>query len=275
MKSFEQEYYEDESFWAGGMVQDEANRVRIERTAAMIPASVGSLVDVGCGNGVFVNYLTNAKPQLEITGVDRSVTALTYVNTKKREASIDELPFADKEFDCVTCLEVIEHLPETIYQKSLDELARVSKQVVIISVPNNEKLEDSYTKCPNCLSIFNYELHLRKFDKQKLQQLMSARGFDCKEIITTGTGKAYYGHKAFRKLFYPEQMLKWNSPICPICGYREAGRAIQNEASKPIANSSTPTQGKRKLISYFTAIPKFFWPKESKDYWMIARFERV
>ena len=55
------------------MIQDEANRVRIERTAAMIPNNVGSLVDVGCGNGAFVNYLTNAPTLAGIIAAVRSI----------------------------------------------------------------------------------------------------------------------------------------------------------------------------------------------------------
>jgi len=256
------------------MVQDEANRIRIERTAALVPEDTKSMLDAGCGNGVFVNYLAETRNGISITGVDRSSAALAYVKTNKQEASVDALPFADQSFDCVSCLEVIEHLPETIYEKSLDELARVSKGCIIISVPYKEKLEESYTRCPACRSIFNYELHLRSFNDDAMKKLMLSRGYSCTEMITTGTGKTLYGHRLFRKIFYPEQLLKWNSPICPICGFK-GNAAWQPTAEQGVGYVQTGALKKRKLISYFTAIPKLIWPKVRKDYWVIVKYEKI
>jgi len=61
LNDFEKAYYEHAGFWNGDMVQDDANRRRIELTAAMVPGEAGSLLDAGCGNGVFVNYLSGTR----------------------------------------------------------------------------------------------------------------------------------------------------------------------------------------------------------------------
>jgi hypothetical protein len=45
-----------------------------------------------------------------------------------------EIPFPDNSFDCVLCLDVLEHL-ESIYQ-IFDECCRVTNQYVIVSLPN-------------------------------------------------------------------------------------------------------------------------------------------
>lgn len=271
MSNFEKEYYEHEHFWAGEMVQDAANKKRIELTCDLIPSGIKTLADVGCGNGVFLHYILQKRPEIEAIGVDRSQTALKFVKAKKIEASIENLPLENKSIDCVTCLEVIEHLPIDIYEKGLDELARITGKTLIISVPYNEILEDSYNKCPNCKSIFNRVFHLRNFTKQKMETLMSDRGFKCKETVTTGTARHFWGHKRYRQLFYPEQLLKWNSAICPICGFKEKGKTISQQNSH---SSIQAIISKRKLISYFSAIPKMVWPKIAKDYWIIARYER-
>ena len=55
MSDFEKKYYESEKFWTGDVLQDEMNRNRISFTANLIPAEVKSLLDVGCGNGIFIN----------------------------------------------------------------------------------------------------------------------------------------------------------------------------------------------------------------------------
>ncbi|MFM6924527.1 MAG: methyltransferase domain-containing protein, partial [Ferruginibacter sp.] len=124
MSDFEKQYYEADSFWSEGQLMDERNFNRIKTTAALIPPEVNSLLDVGCGNGVFLNWLQEQQTKIELTGTDRSAAALNYVKTKKVQSDIVELPFADESFDCVSCLEVIEHLPVSVYEKALKELVR-------------------------------------------------------------------------------------------------------------------------------------------------------
>lgn len=53
-----------------------------------------------------------------------------------REVDLEkgELPFEDGSFDCVLCLDVLEHL-ESIHD-IFDELCRVSRQYLILSLPN-------------------------------------------------------------------------------------------------------------------------------------------
>ena len=42
----------------------------LERVAALIPAGVRSVVELGCSTGVFANVLKARRPELDITGVD-------------------------------------------------------------------------------------------------------------------------------------------------------------------------------------------------------------
>ncbi len=133
MNNFEKEYYESERFWEGEALQDEGNIKRIKETASLIPPDTTSLVDIGCGNGVFVNYLQKEIPNLNLFAIDRSKSALKYVKTENKEGDIADIPLPDNSFDCVTCLEVIEHLPVGVFQKALSELVRISNKYVIIS----------------------------------------------------------------------------------------------------------------------------------------------
>jgi SAM-dependent methyltransferase len=48
---------------------------------------------------------------------------------------IEQLPFADRSFDCVVCCEVLEHLDNLYFIFS--ELVRVTRRYLIISLPNN------------------------------------------------------------------------------------------------------------------------------------------
>lgn len=272
MESFEKMYYEAETFWEGDVLKDPANQERIRATASLIPPVVKTLIDVGCGNGTFVNYLSDNYPGLDLTAVDRSETALKFVRTNKLEVDISSLPFDDHSFDCVTCLEVIEHLPVPLYKQSLRELTRIAKDHVIISVPYAEKLETNYTRCPSCRTIFNRDIHVRNFFDKDIKSLLAEFGFGCDFIQKLNHIKKFVGHDLYRKLFYPEQFLKWQSPICPVCGFSTP--PTKENGSKQITDPQ-PVTSKRKLISYFTGLPKLFWPKTSHYYWILAKYSRV
>jgi SAM-dependent methyltransferase len=99
-ESPEQAYYENETLWAQDFEQDPQERLRLEAASQSIPQGVSSLLDVGCGNGAFVNRLAGRFTR--VCAVDRSEVALSFVKTEKRLARVDQLPFAG-EFDLVAC----------------------------------------------------------------------------------------------------------------------------------------------------------------------------
>jgi 2-polyprenyl-3-methyl-5-hydroxy-6-metoxy-1,4-benzoquinol methylase len=85
----------------------------------------GHILDVGCGEGYFRSLI----------GPERYV-GLDIVGRADVVVNLDHgsLPFPDATFDCVVCTDVLEHL-EHIHAM-LDELLRVSRRYIIISLPN-------------------------------------------------------------------------------------------------------------------------------------------
>lgn len=85
------------------------------------------VLDVGCRDMRLKDYLPD---YVGYTATD--------LNAKKGIIKIDlnkhKLPFKDKTFDYVFCLEVLEHIHSPF--KVLSELKRVSKRYIILSVPN-------------------------------------------------------------------------------------------------------------------------------------------
>lgn len=270
MASFEQDYYESERFWQDGAIEDEGNIRRFNETAALVPEQAKSLVDIGCGNGLFLNHLQVMRPDMRLMGIDRSVTALQFVRFEKAQGDIAEIPLEDRSFDCVSCLEVIEHLPIVTFEKALAELSRISKRYIIVSVPLAEILEENYTKCPRCKTSFNADLHLRNFSETDMQSLLVKHGYKMVTMKKTGERVKYKGHYQFRKIFHRKQFTEWRSPICPVCGYREETIEQKKQAAAP----ATATVSRNGFVSYFTALPKLFWPKERKYYWVICLYEK-
>jgi len=273
MNNFEKDYYESDRFWDGEAIQDEGNLNRFRVTGALIPDDVESLVDIGCGNGLFVNYMKTYRPELKLLAVDRSKTALKFVKTEKIEGDIISIPLSDHSYDCVSCLEVIEHLPVNVFKEALAELSRVANKYVLISVPYAEELEDNHTQCPQCKSIFNADLHMRNFSDIKMQHLLSSNGFECVGTKKEGERVSFKGHNRYIRIFYPNHVRQWRSPICPICGFQGDERLETNMQNN--RDSGKVSNANRSFMSYFSWLPKLFWPKEKKYYWIICLYKRT
>lgn len=88
------------------------------------------ILDVGCGNGAFIQYLQN-QGFTNVTGCD----IIPPVGFRYGNAS-DTLPYEDKEFDIVTFVNVIEHVENPL--QSLRECKRVLKDdgTIILVTPN-------------------------------------------------------------------------------------------------------------------------------------------
>ncbi len=271
MQSFEEAYYEAESFWSDGAVQDERNLTRMARTAELVPPDARTLLDVGCGNGVFGHQLQLHRPELKIFGVDRSQAALQHVRFEKQKSAIDSLPFDDNQFDCVTCLQVIEHLPVNVYDKALHELNRIARKYIIIGVPFKEVLENNFTRCPSCKSTFNIDLHLRSYDYPELESLFRNREFRLDQVVFPDerTRKKYL-HHVTGLLKKSPTLRSFVVPVCPICGYSEGDKTMLSVAGQDGASETSP----RTIIKNgLKRILDPLWPVEQvPGYWVICRY---
>ena len=107
-----------------------------------------SILDIGCLNGNFYNFLKEKKFNiLSFTGIDFSTDLINLANERFPEqtwivADRLKLPFEDNKFDVITLLEVLEHVEDP--RASLREACRLCKNggIIIISVPNELKIED-------------------------------------------------------------------------------------------------------------------------------------
>ncbi len=121
-------------------------KIEYRHTAAcsLLPQDVTSLLDVGCGDGTFLSLITGAEKKIKLTGIDFSSVGLSIAREKVPYgyfAQVDAnstYPFPDGAFDVVVALDVLEHTLEP--EKMLKEMRRVSKQFVLLSVPNFNSL---------------------------------------------------------------------------------------------------------------------------------------
>ena len=96
----------------------------------------GNLVEVGCGEGyvlLAMEHLATGASACDISLQALSMARINLPNVNFIAASILALPWNDRSFDTVLCLEVLEHLKDPL--TAVGELARVCKGQLILSVP--------------------------------------------------------------------------------------------------------------------------------------------
>lgn len=110
-----------------------------DKALALCLQSRGSLLEVGCGEGLFLIQLAEKNQSLKLWGIDTSRTRIQEAQeetTRKKlphiifsEADATHLPFEEGYFDTVVCINMLFNLPSWDHvKKTLFEMSRVSKQ---------------------------------------------------------------------------------------------------------------------------------------------------
>lgn len=103
-------------------------------------ASPGSILDVGCGEGVLTSEWAERLDGGRIVGIDLDDPKLKAEWEARRRPNLEyrveeatSLSFGDDEFDMASAIEVLEHVPEPA--ATLSEMARVAGRHLLVSVP--------------------------------------------------------------------------------------------------------------------------------------------
>lgn len=146
-----------------------------------------SIVDIGCSEGHFLS-VAREKLGCQVMGTDISAEACKraeeFFGIKALPADATQLPFEDKQFDAVVCMETLEHVPEI--HKAIMELLRISDRVVI-TVPN-----ESLRKTTRTHIGIDPHAHLWNFNSKSFNFLKTF-GYDVQAIRHTSTaGLVFY-----------------------------------------------------------------------------------
>ena len=212
--------YFDMMFSKGGKPSP-ADVKRAEFIRDQIPDNTRTILEVGCGTGTVTRALTE---NYKVTGLELSsvgVQKVRELGITCVQGSIDELPFPDKSFDMVIASEVLEHLDEEIFTKGLRQLARVASRYILITVPNNERLQSYRKECPMCRSMFVPWGHIRSFRIETLRELFDDLNFVPMKIRTFGPRIPNRHNLISRLLMWHRWLYNPLGPgqRCPICKY--------------------------------------------------------
>lgn len=96
----------------------------------MLEGIDGNVLDIGCADGNLTNKVNAYLPNCQVTGVDLYSKSIKFA--KKKNTGVEflvadarKLPFKSKQFDCIICVEVLEHIPGN--HKALREIERCLK----------------------------------------------------------------------------------------------------------------------------------------------------
>ena len=99
---------------------------QINEVIALKPKKV---LEIGIGNGFVYNYLKEKGIKIKTLDIDKNLNP-------DAAGSVLGIPFTDESFEVVVCCEVLEHLPYSEFSKALEEIHRVSRKHVVLSLPD-------------------------------------------------------------------------------------------------------------------------------------------
>ena len=159
-----------------------------------VPPDAADLLDVGCNVGDFLMLCRDFFPSMRLAGVEINTEALNAARRNVpgadlRVSGAQELPFADASFDCVTCIEVLEHIPAVLRARSLAELRRVLR-------PGGRLV----LRVPHAGAFAFLDAQNLRFRFPRLYRWLVGRGLRDKAYVGSSEGVVWHHHFTEREL---------------------------------------------------------------------------
>ncbi len=146
-----------------------------------------NVLDYGCGPGFLIEQLLSSGAL--VSGVDFSPESVSQLRTRfsthpgwidSRVLDGDRIPWNDRSFDLVCCIETIEHVLDEQLTPLLHECKRLLKPggYVLLTTPNSEELSRQMVFCPNCQLEFHRWQHIRSWTPDLLRSELERVGFE-------------------------------------------------------------------------------------------------
>lgn len=140
---------------------------------------VGSVLEVGVGQGFLSGYLSEKLPQARFVGVDLDGEDLRELGQifpaiEAHQGSIYDLSFLSGPFDLVVCAEVLEHLDEP--GRGLEQILAREPRRVIVTVPHEPWFQlSNLLRGKNLPRLGNDPEHVNHWGPRSLRALLEPR----------------------------------------------------------------------------------------------------
>lgn len=192
----------------------------IQAIADFTPVEVETVLDVGCGDGKITSAVIQALNR-PVVGLDFSEEALSRCDFQTIRGDASQLPYGDKTVDMVMTTDTFEHLPVDLEARAWEQLFRVARNWVAITVPFREHLLDAAIKCHGCGHVYHANWHVRTYDWRELCA-RAPEGWHAEAAVLTGEAwPPYHPIETELRRKVLDEWSGWIDAVCPECG--EAG----------------------------------------------------
>jgi SAM-dependent methyltransferase len=136
----------------------------------------GRLLEVGCGNGSFLKLIAEARPDVELHGVDIVDTGITGIaGFTFHQGQLEQIDLPESSFDAIYFSNLIEHVPDPfVFLRRCRRLLRPSG-IVYGNTPDHLSL-DRYL-FGKYWAGYHYPRHTFLFDHRNMREILHACGF--------------------------------------------------------------------------------------------------
>lgn len=207
--------YESEEVWDQPLVPGQRNL--LQAILDCWPQGIGSVLDVGCGDGKLSSRLAS-KHNGMLVGLDSSAEALARVPFTAIRGDATALPFADASFDLVLSTDALEHMPEQVERNAWRELFRVAAKVVMVAVPFREELLDATARCSQCGGTYHVNWHQRSYDLPDFDERMEPGWRKALTVLAGEPWSTMLPPETHLRRHLLNEWAAWSAAICSHCG---------------------------------------------------------
>ena len=184
--------------------------------APLLPATLNSVLELGCGTGGTMKWLRSVRPIRFAAGIELSAEAAeiarsTFDAVEVGDVNAVPFDFAEKTFDAVIALDVLEHLldPAAVVRKMRDKINPGG--VFIASIPNISHISVSGPLFMKGHWEYRDEglldrTHLRFFNRRSAFRLFEDAGY---RIVREETN--WMPPDIFGLMSHPNRAVRWNA----------------------------------------------------------------
>lgn len=199
-------HYEKKQLSSGVPLLSWSHRSRFDLARRLVaPYAWRRLLDYGCGDGTFLSRVSDLFCDATGAGVDPNEIdgcRKRLSGTRVRFTLVAELASAERAYDVITCMEVLEHCVGGAVDAVLADLARLVSPfgIVIISVPieiGPSLIAKQIVRRIAGRRIYDYKFNERYSPRELLRMLTAGESTFVERPVYSSPSGDFHGHKGF------------------------------------------------------------------------------
>ncbi|WP_341707508.1 class I SAM-dependent methyltransferase [Halopseudomonas sp.] len=218
-----EEFDDYDAYWQERAVDEGSTREldRFKVIAGLIQEQE-SVLDIGCGDASFQQYLARVKPGCKSLGLDASSEAVRVAQehgcaTKVIDTDLRLLEQVGCDWDVVTLMEVLEHIPDA--ESVMRQVIELRPRRIFVTIPNVGCLKHRFRlmfggRFPITTIVYHMREHLRFWTVKDFEQWAETFGLEVCSVqgqFSFGDDMVKFAVKKFPAYFAPQVIYELRS----------------------------------------------------------------